>query len=167
MSNFKESPYIVNEDRLAKVLAAIQTLGTYRFYKRSFEEWADRISGQTGDADNWEKIFKEHPEFFRISKDGKDASLVWRRNLPKNYHVDDRVTISQEEFLAKSDKEKERVSRQILSNSDIQALIETAISIYARALQQKQDKRWWIPLVMTGIGLVLGMLPYLIDKVLK
>lgn len=77
-------PYL-KPNRLVNVIAAITTLANYRFYKLSFEKVAERISNQPGDADRWQKILSEHPEFFRISGDGNNrkVSLVWRRTVSK------------------------------------------------------------------------------------
>ncbi|KAA2217191.1 N-carbamoyl-L-amino acid amidohydrolase [Maribacter flavus] len=158
------SPYLKHENRLAEVIAAIQVMGKYRFYKLDFSKWADRISGDENEAKRWQNVFIEHPEFFRIDQTKKKASLVWRRNLPKDYNVDTRNEITKKDFLALSDDDKARISRRPLSNSDICMLIESAINLHARALQQKQDRRWWIPLT---IGLVLGIIPFVIDKILE
>ena len=58
----------LKKDRLADVIAAITTLGTYKYYKLDFAGWADRISGPTKDAAYWENIFREHSEFFRVNR---------------------------------------------------------------------------------------------------
>jgi len=39
-----KSPYLNDTGRLADVIAAIQAMGTYKFYKLDFEGWADRIT---------------------------------------------------------------------------------------------------------------------------
>ena len=39
------SPYLKDENRLGDVIAAIQAMATYKFYKLTHERWADRISG--------------------------------------------------------------------------------------------------------------------------
>ena len=50
-------------NRLSDILAAIQTMSLYHRYRRSSEEWADLISGETDKATYWKCIFDEHPEF--------------------------------------------------------------------------------------------------------
>lgn len=79
-----KSPYIKNNQRLADVVAAIQVMGTYKYYKLDFEGWADRISGDSNQAEYWEKVFEEHPEFFRLDSKRKKASLVWSVSTPKD-----------------------------------------------------------------------------------
>ena len=49
----KTSPYIEANNRLADVIAAIQAMGTYKFYKLDFAGWADRISGDELEAPHW------------------------------------------------------------------------------------------------------------------
>jgi len=72
----KKLPYLDDPQRLGDVIAAIQAMGTYKFYKQTFEGWAARIAADTSKADHWKKVFEEHPEFFRLDTDRKMASLV-------------------------------------------------------------------------------------------
>ena len=158
----KSSPYLNSHNRLSEVIAAIQVMGTYRFYKLSFADWADRISGDVNEVEKWEKVFIKHPEFFRIDQTKQKASLVWRRNHPKNYDVDNRKEISKNEFLVLSEEKKARISRTPLNNNDISMLIETAINMHSRALQLRQDVRWWIPI---AIGLIAGIVSFIANKI--
>jgi hypothetical protein len=82
------NPYLDSPQRLADVIAAIQAMGTYKFYKLTFEGWADRIEANKFRAKHWQTVFTEHPEFFRMDTAREKASLVWRRQHPKRYHVD-------------------------------------------------------------------------------
>ena len=41
--NKSGSPYLNDDNRLGDVIAAIQAMGTYKFYKLSFDNWADRV----------------------------------------------------------------------------------------------------------------------------
>jgi hypothetical protein len=151
----KESPYLVDNDRLADVIAAIQTLGTYKFYKLTFAAWADRITGDEGKADHLQKVFEDHPEFFRLDSKRERASLVWRRQHQKVFNVDTEQKVSPEVYDALSQDQKSRVSRTPLGSSELAILINTAIDLHSRALERKQDTRWWI----TGaIGLVTGVI---------
>ena len=60
------NPYTNNPNRLADVIAAIQVMGTYKFYKLEFSSWADRIAGDETNGVYWKKVFEDHPEFFRL-----------------------------------------------------------------------------------------------------
>ncbi len=57
-----------------------------------------------------------------------------------------------------------RISRKPLKNEDISMLIESAINLHSRALQNKQDKRWWIPIV---IGIVAGLVSFLANTLIN
>jgi hypothetical protein len=162
-----KNPYLKHEDRLAKVIAAIQVLGTYKYYKTDFARWSDRITGSEKNADEWEQIFKDHPEFFRLDSNREKASLVWRRSYPKRYDVDQEESISKVAFNALTSDEKMRVSRLPLTNEDIATLIGAATNLHNRALQRNQDKRWWIPVSLGLISLIIALLTFLFSGVLQ
>lgn len=148
------SPYLRDANRLGDVIAAIQAMGTYKFYKLTFESWADRITGDVSDSDHWRSVFEEHPEFFRLDSDRERASLVWRRQYAKRFHVDEERKLTNAEYDALSEPSKARVSRNPLTPDDIRALINTAISLHSRALEDLREKRWWLPLASAVGGLV-------------
>jgi hypothetical protein len=150
------SPYLTNAHRLADVLAAIQAMGTYKFYKLDFEGWADRIAGDKTTADQWRQIIIEHPEFFRLDSAKQKASLIWRRQYPKRFDVDSERTLTRQEYENVAPERRERISRVPLAASDIQSLMQAAIDLHARALEQQRERRWWIPLLASGVGGLLG-----------
>ena len=129
--------------RLADAIAAIQAMGTYTFYKLDFNKWSMRISGDTSQHAHWLKVIVEHPEFFRLNSEKNKASLVLRRNYQRTYHVDRNIELSREErsSLDKQELDK-RVSRLPLSNSDIAVLVNIAISLHSRALEQEKESKW-------------------------
>jgi hypothetical protein len=150
------SPYLTESNRLGDVIAAIQVMATYKFYKTSFEDWSDRIAADKSQADKWKRIFIEHPEFFRLDSARERASLVWRRQFVKRYDVD-------QECVVTADEAKEilrgprgdRLSRNPLTASDIKTLIDTAVNLHNRALEHEKDKRWWIP-IFSAVGALIG-----------
>jgi hypothetical protein len=150
------SPYLQNEKRLADVIAAIQVMGTYRYYKLDFASWADQITGDRNEADHWRQVFEQHSEFFRLDSKREKASLVWRRQYPKRYNVDTGASITKEEFINLPDEKKERISRTPLDAETIKSLVQTAIDLHSRELERLQDKRWWIPLIVSGVGGLIG-----------
>jgi hypothetical protein len=151
-----ESPYLANSGRLADVIAAIQAMGTYKFYKLSFEGWADRITANKNQALYWKNVFEQHPEFFRLDGARERASLVWRRQYPKRFHVDLEKHLSVVEYQALPEDQKDRVSREPLNPEDIKALVDTAINLHSRALESEHARKWWIPLASSAIGGLLG-----------
>jgi hypothetical protein len=148
------SPYLSDANRLGDVIAAIQVMATYKFYKLSFSGWADRICADQMQADRWQTIFEAHPEFFRLDTARQKASLVWRRQFPKRYDVDAEKLLLIDDFNALSPAQQRRVSRAPLSSSDIKALIDTAVNLHSRALEFHKDKRWWTALAGAVGGLI-------------
>lgn len=133
-------------------------MAVYKFYKLPFAGWADRISADESQAEKWKQIFLQHPEFFRLDSAREKASLVWRRQFPKRYDVDQERVLSGDEYGRLSDDEKRRISRTPLAPSDIRALVDTAVNLHSRALDQQKDGRWWIGIVAGLLGGVVGSL---------
>lgn len=149
------SPYLRDSRRLVDVIAAIQAMGTYKYYKLSFDGWADRMSADKSQAEKWKKLFIEHPEFFRLDSAQEKASLVWRRQFPKRYFVDSAKLLTDAEYEALSAEQKQsRVSRRPLDPADIKALIDTAVNLHSRALEHQKDGRWWLALSGAAGGLI-------------
>jgi hypothetical protein len=148
------SPYLRDPTRLGDVVAAIQAMAVYKFYKLPFVGWADRIAADESQADKWKTVFLEHPEFFRLDTAREKASLVWRRQFPKRYDVDGERVLTIAEYEALTSAQKLRVSRVPLSSGDIKALVDTAVNLHSRALEHQKDKRWWVALASAVGGLI-------------
>lgn len=149
-------PYIDNPNRLADVIAAIQAMGTFKFYKLSFSGWAKRIVADETQEDYWKKVFEEHPEFFRLDTKRNKASLVWRRNYQRLYDVDKEEKITKEVFKKLTQEKRDRISRNPLDSSDILILVNTAINLHSREIDQKRDSRWWLAGAIGLAGVALG-----------
>ena len=151
-----ESPYLKNDSRLADVIAAIQVMATYKYYKLNFEGWANRITGDESNAVHWERVFTEHPEFFRLDSKKKRASLVWRRQHQRLFDVDREVKLTREEYDNLAGEQRERISRTPLVSDEIAMLVKAGIELHSRALERKKDSRWWIPVVAGLAGAIVG-----------
>ena len=154
----KNSSYLADNDRLADVIAAIQVMGTYKYYKLDFAGWADRITGDQKKSGHWQQVFEEHPEFFRLDSERKRASLVWRRQHQKLFNVDKEDKISREDYRALSKMQKARISRTPLSSGELATLIKTAIDLHSRALEHRRENRWWVTGLLGLVGVLLGAL---------
>lgn len=151
-----KSPYLKSQ-RLADVIAAIQVMGTYKFYKLDFLGWSTRITGSESNADYWKQVFTEHPEFFRLNQDKNKVSLVWRRSHQRNFHVDRQEILSRIEIEQLPEEERgKRISRTPLSNGDIATLISTAVDLHSRAIESEKEKRWLLPSLVTVLAVCLG-----------
>lgn len=152
-----KSPYLSDSNRLADVIAAIQVMGAYKFYKLDVAGWSDRICAQAGQVKYWEKVFAQHPEFFRFDSSRKKVSLVWRRQRPKGFNVDTEELMTNAQFKALPSEQKERISRQPLSSDEIHSLIRTAIDIHSKAIELSQERRWWVPVVVSLVSVLVGL----------
>jgi len=154
-----KSQYLENDYRLGDVIAAIQVMGSYSFYKLTYEKWAHRISGEDRDekgASHWKKVFEEHPEFFRLDTTGQKASLVWRRSYRRIYSVDQQKELEASEISTLDDKGKNRLSRSPLTGEEISILINTAINLHTRAIEQNKEHRFLSVPLFGLLGVVLG-----------
>lgn len=147
----KKNPYLEN-NRLSEVIAAITALANYRFYKLSYEACAERIQNYPEKADHWKKVLKAHPEFFRVSENR--ASLVWRRQMLKRYDPKTSKTLSREEYDALTREQKDGISRRPLSAAETTALIETAIKLHERAVEDANRSFWRHPLLLASVGFI-------------
>jgi hypothetical protein len=152
-----KSPYLNGPHRLADVIAAIQVMATYKFYKLDVETWADRIEAKPERAEYWRQVIQEHPEFFRTDSKGEKASLVWRRQHQKRFDVDTEHSITREDFLSRTDAQKLRVSRSPLNSEELKTLLETAIKLHSAAFEQKKHGVWWVTPSASFAGAILGV----------
>jgi hypothetical protein len=152
----KTSPYLINSNRLGDVIGAIQVLGSFPWHAIKKEHW-ERHFGFAHSPDGlWDVVFEEHPEFFRIEKNG-DVALRWRFAYERTYDPTknrDYTPAQRDTKLTKMQREK--LHRRPLGTDQISALMDVAVELHGRALAQAQDKRWKIPLYSSFAGGLLG-----------
>ncbi|MBD1571544.1 N-carbamoyl-L-amino acid amidohydrolase [Aliivibrio sp. S10_S31] len=147
-----KSPYLKDHQRLGNVISAIQVMGKCGFYKLDCADWAKRITGNENNADEWRVIFKEHPEFFRFGDGEVKAALVWRRSYRKRYNVKEERNLSFSEYSALSEEQKKDISRTPLTGDEIAVLIQTAIELHSRAIEQNREYRWLSTPLLSILG---------------
>lgn len=152
--NRHDSPYLSNSRRLADVLAAIQVMGAYAWASRKVTAWAEKL-GKPLSAESWEKIFEEHPEFFRVN--GEWISLRWRHGYDRNYSAQLARELSIVEIDALTKEGKDELTRKPLSSDQIEALMKTAIELHSRAIAHAQERRWLTPLLFVLLGTIVGV----------
>lgn len=150
-----KNPYL-SDGRLGDVIAAITVLGTYKFYKLDVARWAGRITGSECETKKWETIFREHPEFFRTASDGKKISLVWRRQFPRNFNVDEEPEVLPDHEI--NGQTESRISRRPLNPNEVTELISVAIRLHDRGLEQQKARYWWRTPVISIISVIIGAL---------
>jgi len=152
----KKSPYLANPRRLSDVIAAIQLMGTFKYASRTVEKWNETIGRKPLSESNWMVVFEQHPEFFLLKRNY--ASLIWRRSREKNYDTINGKEINMIDVKKLTDEEKKKFSRKPLNSKQIQTLINAAVQMHTAAISQQKDKRWWIPMLASLMGVIIGFL---------
>ena len=125
------------EHRLSDVMALIQVLALDEWSHRSEKGLEVEMQGPPHSAQSWPQLASEHPEFFRVKKDGKRGiALVARHVKPKE------------------DDDEKPARRQPLDDVFTGELLRAAIELHDR--QIKREDRWAITVpiwaaVITGI----------------
>jgi hypothetical protein len=148
-----QSPYLSNSRRLADVLAAIQVMGTYTFSSQKFEAWIEKL-GKPLSAKDWNLVFAEHPEFFRVS--GEWVSLRWRHGYDRTFSHEQARDLTHGEIAGLTDDQRGKLTRKPLTSDQIEALMKTAIELHSREVAHQQERRWLSPLLFGLLGVVLG-----------
>jgi hypothetical protein len=144
---------------LADVVAAIQFMSMNERSSLRPEDWAEGISGDRAKAGDWQRVFEEHPEFFRRSPNYEGHyALIWRRATPRLFFRKESRMLSQAEFDALSDPDKRFVSRPRVPDQEVKTLIDIAIELHAKAREQHTDWRWWVPIVASFFGSLIAVL---------
>jgi hypothetical protein len=138
------SPYL-KEHRLQDVLAALQFFANYHDYDLTLAEFRKVIATDPKSATAWSEVFADHPEFFRQSEGGADYSLVLRRARPK---AEDRL-------------------RPPLSSPELSMLIDTAIHLQKHALEIRRERRAWLPILLTAVGIIAAFAGTLLGAYIK
>ena len=149
-----KSPYL-GSGRLERVLAAIQILGSYDWASREASSWAAKLE-TVRESEDWLKLFKDHPEFFRVSNDGW-VSLRWRHGYDRIYSVAEHRELTPQEIAAlAATSHEEKLSRKPLTPEQIAGLMNTAIELHGRAIAHEQERRWLTPFLFPILGAMLG-----------
>jgi hypothetical protein len=152
----KQSKYLTHSDRLSDVIAAIQVMSTYKFANRTADKWENSIGRDPKSSAAWLTIFEDHPEFFRVA-DGS-VSLVWRRAYERVYDTVTGNELSAKEIQTLDDKQRSDLSRAPLTPEQTTALIEVAIKLQNQAIARRQELRWWVPVIVGSLGILIGAL---------
>jgi hypothetical protein len=139
-----DSPYI-RENRLQDVVAALQFLSTYPDYDLDEKALREKLARDPRSASDWATLLHEHPEFFRRSEMESDFCLVLRRAKPKD----------------------EKGLRPPVTAAELSLLIDTAIHLHKHALELKRERRAWLPLLLSGVGIVAALAGTILGAVLK
>jgi hypothetical protein len=159
------SPYLT-PGRLADVIAVLQIMAAGERPEREIRSWAKELSQSQDEhvIERWNKVFTEHPEFFRVyTIEGQahpKAALRWRyTNKLYDQKTNKKYTAQQKEMLSK--EEQELLTTEPLTTEAIGTLINAAIELHGRAIAEATAAKWWVPLVAalpSFVGAIIGTL---------
>ena len=166
-----KSPYLLNEHRLADILAAIQVMGSHLWDTRQLEHWKSNIGQTPQSAPTWDEIFAQHPEFFgQIEYDGKQSYFLrLRRAYERTIDPTSLRELSDVEIEQMKDTgtyNTAKLARRALLPQQIEALMKVAIELQVRAGALDDRRRWWLPLIAAGLGFVGALAGSLVNKLL-
>ncbi|MBA4095632.1 MAG: hypothetical protein C0484_02530 [Rhodospirillum sp.] len=152
-------------DRLGDVIAALQVMGTNERAEDTIEGWARKFDDpvDASSTARWKAVFKEHPEFFKIYvlKDQEKAALRWRY-ARRYFDHKQNTELTPEEAAKLPEQQRWLLTGKVLSDGQLQGLIDTAIELYSKAMTAQQEKRWaltlFVPAVSGLAGMVVGAL---------
>lgn len=149
-------PYRIR-GRLADVIAAIQVMASAERPERRIKDWAYELdrNRDTTTIDRWTNVFQEHREFFLTyrlpDEEGLKAALRWRYVFKTfDSKTGREYTPAEIETLPK--EERWSLTTKPLAGDEIQTLLNTAIGLHTRAMEELRESRWWVPLIAAFLG---------------
>ena len=152
----KRSPYLTS-GRLADVIAALQIMGAGERPEKTIEGWTKELShgDSESDLEKWTSVFTQHPEFFLVYHLPSDttlkAALRWRytnklydSNSGKEYTPAERETLTE--------RQRSLLTTKPLTSDAVASLMDTAIELHSRALEELSASRWWVPILAACLG---------------
>jgi hypothetical protein len=151
-----KSPYL-KHGRLSDVIAALQVMGAGERPENTIKSWAKELSYSDSDfeIDRWTTVFREHPEFFLVYALKDDPSLKsalrWRYT---NKLFDSKIAkeYTSGEKAALPEPQRWNLTTRPLAIDAIATLMNTAIELHSRAIEQLTASRWWVPIFAAFLG---------------
>lgn len=164
--------YTKHPRRLQDVITAVQVLGNFQTATATTEKWQNRIGTPPVSATSWEKVFKDHPEFFRTYEHEEESgaqgiritySLVLRRSQQRTWlRTERRLATSQEITDFGSDLSK--LTWPPVSVDQVTSLVDIAIKLHSAEWTHKEKSRWWLAIVTALAGFVGALLGALLKQ---
>ncbi len=109
-------------------------------------------------------MFQEHREFFLTYRlpDEQDlkAALRWRYAF-RTVDAETGKEYTPAEVQSLPEKQRWLLTTKPLGGEQIQTLLNTAIAVHARAMEELRESRWWIPVfaaILGFVGAILGVI---------
>jgi hypothetical protein len=160
-----DSPYL-KPGRLADVIAALQVMASAKRPEREIRDWAKVLDGAVNQdtIGKWTHVFSEHREFFltyRLSEKSElKAALRWRYAL-KNFDSEAGKELTQAEIDQLPQTARDLLTTRPLGGDQVETLLNTAISLRTRALEELVASRWWVNVliaILAALGAIAGTL---------
>lgn len=127
------------------------------------KDWAyefDR-SHDAATIDTWTNGFREHREFFLIyqlpGEQDLKAALRWRYAF-KTLDAESGKEYTPAEIQALAEKQRWLLTSKSLGGEQIQTLLNTAIGLHARAMEELRESRWSVSVFAAILAFVGGIL---------
>jgi hypothetical protein len=150
------SPYL-KAGRLADVVAAVQFMGASGRPEANIEDWTERLSENVGknETERWTSVFKEHPEFFlAYIREGKEKAALRVRYANRLHDAVTNITYTSGERQKLEPEIRDRLTTKPLDSEMLGVMANTAISLHARASEDRAARRWWVPIFAAVLGFV-------------
>jgi hypothetical protein len=170
MAQATASPYL-RAGRLADVIAALQVMATSKRPEAQIKDWAKVLSQDEADAGRWGAVFREHPEFFLVYSlrelpNEPKVALRWRY-ANRHYDAETGIEYTPEKAAELEDSHRSRLTSKPLTSDAVGILMNTAIELHSRALEEIAAKRWWVPLLAAILGFVGAIIGALVSGLFK
>ncbi|NJS12050.1 MAG: hypothetical protein HC789_17565 [Microcoleus sp. CSU_2_2] len=76
--------------------------------------------------------------------------------MDEDYDPDEGRSLSQDEINRLTDQQRRKLTRAPLESSQIETLIDAAISLHTRAIEYERQKQWWVPVVIPAVTALIG-----------
>ena len=164
--------HYLEKDRLANVVAAIQTLAVSEQTSAPLDRWIaeleaseeltlDQIESMPvkyADRKKWAAVFEQHPEFFKsYTLRGEQRVLLrWRYAQSLNSNPKAETSSDPEKDTPEDADANAILSSKPLSPDQFQVLIDTAFEFYAKQAAGERSSDQLPPLTMAAVGAALG-----------
>ena len=157
--------------RLADVIAAIQVMASAERPEGKIKDLAYELdrNADAATTERWTSVFQEHREFFityRLKGDEDlKAALRWRYAF-KTFDSKAGREYTPAEIQTLPEKQRWSLTTKPLTGDQIQTLLNTAIGLHARAMEELRESRWWVPLIAAFLGFVGAILGAMLSGLL-
>jgi hypothetical protein len=168
--------HYLEKDRLANVIAAIQTMGVADRPSGTLNRWVAELEASEeltsdqldqspikfAERKKWQALFEQHPEFFKTYTLRGELRVLLRWRYAESIKNEANDAPNGKNDADKSNSEESDDGTvppgKPLTADQIQVLINTAIEMHAKAVGGEQASDRFQPLLMTIIGAALGTL---------